>query len=56
VRELSARQREVFVLREIEGWSTEEVASTLGVSDGTVKRHLFRALLHLRRAAEVRVG
>lgn len=45
---LSPRQREVFVLRHIEGWSTEEVAKTLGLSAGSVKRHLFRAIHQLR--------
>lgn len=49
-RELSARQQEVFVLRHLEGWSTEEVAETLGLTTGSVKRHLFRAVRHLRHA------
>jgi len=49
-RALPARQREVFALRHLEGWSTEEVAATLQLSRGTVKRHLFRAVQHLRRA------
>ncbi len=50
-RALSRRQREVFVLRQLEGWSTDAVARTLGLSTGSVKRHLFRALQHLRTAA-----
>jgi RNA polymerase sigma-70 factor (ECF subfamily) len=50
-RELSDRQREVFVLRHLEGWSTEGVASALGIRAGSVKRHLFRAIRHLRAAA-----
>lgn len=50
-RALSDRQREVFVLRRLEGWSTEAVASALGVRPGSVKRHLFRAIHHLRTAA-----
>ena len=48
-RKLSARQREVFVLRYLEGWSTEEVAKMLRISEGSVKNHLFRAVHHLRR-------
>jgi RNA polymerase sigma-70 factor (ECF subfamily) len=48
LRNLSARQREVFVLRQLEGWSTEEVADQLGVSPGSVKRHLYRAVHTLR--------
>ena len=49
-RELSTRQQEVFVLRYVEGWSTEEVAATLGLSTGSIKRHLYRAVHHLRTA------
>lgn len=46
---LSTRQREVFVLRYVEEWSTEEVARTLGMTAGSVKGHLFRAVHRLRR-------
>src|SRR5437667_440079 len=49
-RRLSARQQEVFALRQLEGWSTDEVAETLGLSSGSVKRHLFRATHQLRAA------
>jgi len=45
---LSARQREVFALRHVEGLSTAEVAATLGLSEGSAKRHLFRAVHQLR--------
>ena len=48
--ELSPRQQKVFVLRHLEGWSTEEVAKVLGLSNGSVKRHLFRAVQQLRKA------
>jgi RNA polymerase sigma-70 factor (ECF subfamily) len=47
-RKLSLRQQEVFVLRYLEGWSTEAVADTLGLSVGSVKQHLFRAIRRLR--------
>ncbi len=43
-------QREVFVLRHIEERSTEEVAEVLGLSPGSVKRHLFRAIRGLRES------
>lgn len=49
-RKLSARQQEVFTLRQVEGWSTDEVAANLGLSTGSVKRHLYRAVHHLRAA------
>jgi len=48
--ELSARQQEVFILRQLEGWSTDEVAQTLGVSPGSIKRHLYRAVHHMRKS------
>ena len=48
--DLPLRQREVFVLRYQEGWSTAAVAKALGLSAGSVKRHLFRAVRHLRQA------
>jgi RNA polymerase sigma-70 factor, ECF subfamily len=54
-RELSARQQEVFVLRYVEGWSTEDVAATLGLSPGSIKRHLYRAVHHLRTALRGRL-
>ncbi len=47
---LSLRQQEVFVLRYLEGWSIAEVAKALGLTTGSVKRHLFRAVCHLRSA------
>lgn len=46
---LAPRQREVFILRRLEGLSTEEVANLLGVTTGSVKRHLFHALQNLQR-------
>ena len=49
-RALPARQREVFALRQIDGRSTAEVATLLDVDEGTVKRHLFRAVHALRAA------
>jgi RNA polymerase sigma-70 factor (ECF subfamily) len=49
-RGLSDRQREVFALRYLEGWSTDDVADVLSLSPGSVKRHLFRAVHNLRDA------
>ncbi|MCF3183227.1 SigE family RNA polymerase sigma factor [Streptomyces polychromogenes] len=46
---LSTRQRDVVVLRYWAQLSTEETAGALGVSPGTVKSTLHRALLLLRR-------
>jgi RNA polymerase sigma-70 factor (ECF subfamily) len=50
VGELSAEQRAVFVLRAVEEMSYEEIAETLGISQGTVMSRLFRARARLVRA------
>ena len=49
-RALPRRQQEVFALRYIEEQPTADVALALGLSPGSVKRHLYRAVRHLRRA------
>ncbi len=48
--------RTVFMLRDVEGLSTTEVAECLGVKADTVKTRLFRARAHLRRDLTARVG
>ena len=50
VRTLTASQRDVFVLRQIEGWSTSETAEALNLSNESVKLHLFRAMRRMRKA------
>ena len=51
---LSDRQRQVFLLREWQGFSVRETATILGCSEGSVKQHHFRALRALReQLAEV---
>ena len=45
---LPQRAREVFVLYDVEGFSHEEVAASLGVSVGTSKSQLHRARMLLR--------
>ena len=45
---LSRRQREVFVLIHLEGFTVTEAAGVLGKSPGTIKSHLHRALVSLR--------
>ena len=47
VRALPRRQRECVVLRYFLDCSTAETAEALGVSEGTVKQHLHRALAAL---------
>jgi RNA polymerase sigma-70 factor, ECF subfamily len=48
--------REVFVLREVEGLSTAEVAESLAVSEDVVKTRLSRAKTTLRRTIVERTG
>jgi len=49
---ISPKMRSVLVLFEIEGYSIEEVASTLGISRGTVKSRLHYARRKLREMLE----
>jgi len=46
---LSEKQRMVFLLREMEGLSSPEVAGILGCRESTVRNHLFNARKYLRR-------
>jgi RNA polymerase sigma-70 factor, ECF subfamily len=46
--ELSAKQREAFMLRTIECLDVAETARAMGVSDGSVKTHYSRAVSRLR--------
>jgi RNA polymerase sigma-70 factor (ECF subfamily) len=48
--------REVFVLREVEGLSTAEVAAALSISEDVVKTRLSRAKTALRRSVIQRTG
>jgi RNA polymerase sigma-70 factor (ECF subfamily) len=41
--------REIFILRQVEGMSTEEVADAFDISETVVKRRLSRARAALRR-------
>ena len=48
--------RQVFVLRDVEEMSTQEVAECLGISENNVKMRLRRAHAQLRRELFARVG
>jgi len=52
VQELPEHHREVFVLREMEGKTYEEIAEETGVKLGTVKSRLRLGMDKLRKAFE----
>jgi RNA polymerase sigma-70 factor, ECF subfamily len=53
---LPARQREVFLLRDVEGWESDEVAAALEISGGNERVLLHRARAKVRAALERELG
>jgi RNA polymerase sigma-70 factor, ECF subfamily len=49
---LPPNQRTVIILRDVEGWTPEEIRSVLGVSEGNQRVLLHRARSKVRRALE----
>ena len=49
ISKLSDEHREIIILRDINGYSYEDVAEKLGIETGTVKSRLFRAREALRK-------
>ncbi len=47
--ELSDEHKEIILLRDINGYTYEEITSILGIEQGTVKSRLFRARENLRK-------
>lgn len=47
--ELPTLQRAVVILRHIEGLSTRQVSEILRCSEGTVKTHLYRGLMKMKK-------
>lgn len=55
---LTDLRREVLLLHDLEGWRHGEIAEHLGIAEGTVRAHLFRARrdLRARLSPELRRG
>jgi RNA polymerase sigma factor (sigma-70 family) len=53
IAELPHRCREAFTLRRVEGLAQREVARRMGVSEGTVEKHIGRAIKLLMQAMKV---
>ena len=52
VGKLPERQQLIVQLFEIDGWTSAEIAATLGISDGTVRWHVHEARRALRAELE----
>jgi RNA polymerase sigma-70 factor, ECF subfamily len=52
LKEISVEYRLVVILRDIEGFSYDEIAETLKISLGTVKSRLWRGRLELKKAIQ----
>jgi RNA polymerase sigma-70 factor (ECF subfamily) len=51
---MPSRQRTAFLLRFVEDMELHEIAQVMGVSDGSVKVHLFRAVHAVRKTLRIR--
>ncbi|HET7458050.1 MAG TPA: RNA polymerase sigma factor [Gemmatimonadaceae bacterium] len=49
-------RREVVLLHDLEGWTHREIATHLGLAEGTVRAHLFWARRRLREALSAEFG
>jgi RNA polymerase sigma-70 factor (ECF subfamily) len=53
---LSVKLRPVFVMHDVEGYTHEEISTTLGIPVGTSKARLFDARAKLRAALALFAG
>jgi len=50
---LTMKERQIFVLKHVEGWRLEEIAESMQMPIGSVKNGLFRAVRKLRTDLQV---
>jgi RNA polymerase sigma-70 factor (ECF subfamily) len=50
--QLKEDQRELLILRDLQGFSYEEMGETLGLPEGTIKSKLHRARMDLKEVLE----
>ncbi len=50
--QLKEDQRELLILRDLQGFSYEEIGETLGLPEGTIKSKLHRARMDLKEVLE----
>ena len=53
IEQLSHRQKQAFMMRSWEGYSTQETANLMACSEGSVKTHYSRAISKLKNTLEV---
>lgn len=51
--QLPPQRRHIFQLNKLEGLSYPEIAQRLGISEKTVKNHVYRAMLQLKKVSVV---
>jgi len=52
IKKLPPRQKEVFVMKHINGMSIAEIVNVLDISEGAVKANIFKAVQNLRKSLE----
>lgn len=56
IEQLPTEQKEAIILRELQGFSYEEIAEIAGVSLGTVKSRISRARMNMRKGLSVLIA
>jgi len=49
IEKLPARQKEVFVMKHLQGMTISEISKVLRITEGSVKANIFKAMMNLRK-------